>query len=1019
MSGLPKRLIEVDLPIGRISTNARAEKDSRLGHIPRLHIYPAARPATACRAVVCAALWPDPADPNCPQSFRDLAAQIITEFAREVVRNSELGKSCAPETFAKWVSLAKGESCLDATNESHLNLLRFALLDFIGDFSNWNNSTVHEYLQASRNLTQAAHEALGGVAGSRPLVLDPFAGGGAIPLESLRVGADVYAQDLNPLSIILNKILLEYLPRFGSDLIAAVGRWDGWIENRAKERLRNLYPSDGDITVAYLWARTVILSPPGEPSPIEVPVLRSMALTRGRRGGDWGIRWARDANGKIRCDTVIRKIEGESEHEVRRPLVEVYRLSTGEKFESGTVRRVSVTCPVTGHTIPVTEVRRQLSGRHGGTRDARLYCVVCDSEKDGRYFRIPTTGDFEGAAKAAHFFMRNQESPEAQGRLPILEPLPPDGTNGFRVQKYGMSVWGDLFTDRQAVALSVYSQLAKEFVAAEFPSDSELGLAVHLILALIIDRLADLNASLCGWQLNTPNSAHVFTRWALPMLFDFAEVNPLSRAGGSPSSAIRRMAACIRELDASFITTGLVTQGTAWNVGLPDDSVSAVVTDPPYYDAIPYSDLLDFFAVWLNRTLPSRFLDLFRDGLNPKDDECVVDASKGKDQAYFREAMTKSLREARRVTGPNGIAVVVFAHKSTSGWEAQLDSLISAGWTVSASWPIDTEMASRMRAMGSAALASSIHLVCRPREHSNSAQLMEVGDWRDVLQELPRRIHEWMPRLAQEGVVGADAIFACLGPALEVFSCYERVEKANGDVVTLKEYLEQVWAAVSKEALHLVFAGADASGFEEDARLTAMWLWTLSAPRNGKTESADDEVEDDEESETSSKAPKGYILEFDAARKIAQGLGARLEALSSLVEVKGETARLLPVGERTRKLFGKEESESPATSRRKKSSQLQLGFVAELEEAEEAGSWGTKSIPALGTTVLDRVHQSMILFAAGRSEALRRFLVDEGVGRDERFWRLAQVLSYLYPPASEEKRWVDGVLARKKGLGFG
>jgi hypothetical protein len=276
-----------------------------------------------------------------------------------------------------------------------------------------------------------------------------------------------------------------------------------------------------------------------------------------------------------------------------------------------------------------------------------------------------------------------------------------------------------------------------------------------------------------------------------------------------------------------------------------------------------------------------------------------------------------------------------------------------------------------------------------------------------------------MPRLADEGVVGADAIFACLGPALEVFSRYSSVEKANGDQVSLKEFLEHVWAAVAKEALALVFEGADASGFEEDARLTAMWLWTLSASQDGGEEQPEEEAEEDEESESRiTTPPKGYVLEYDAARKIAQGLGAHLESLTSLVEVKGESARLLPVAERTRRLFGKDESESPTSTRKKKTSQLQLGFVEELEQVEEAGAWGTKGSPAQGATVLDRVHQSMILFAAGRGEALRRFLVDEGVGRDERFWRLAQVLSFLYPKTSDEKRWIDGVLARKKGLGF-
>jgi len=296
-----------------------------------------------------------------------------------------------------------------------------------------------------------------------------------------------------------------------------------------------------------------------------------------------------------------------------------------------------------------------------------------------------------------------------------------------------------------------------------------------------------------------------------------------------------------------------------------------------------------------------------------------------------------------------------------------------------------------------------------------------VGDWRDVLQELPRRIHEWMPRLAREGVVGADAIFACLGPALEVFSRYSRVEKPSGEEVRLREYLEHVWAAVAKEALNMVFAGADATGFEEDARLTAMWLWTLSTGANGNG-GGDEADEDDEDDEGSSKGgtTSGFTLEYDAARKIAQGLGAHLERLVSLVEVKGDKARLLPVAERTRHLFGKDDADAPTTGRAKKVKEAVLPFEEELVRVEQdAGrTGGGMGAPAPGATVLDRVHQAMLLFAAGRSEAMKRFLVEEGAGNDPRFWRLAQALSALYPAQTDEKRWVDGVLARKKGLGF-
>ena len=207
----------------------------------------------------------------------------------------------------------------------------------------------------------------------------------------------------------------------------------------------------------------------------------------------------------------------------------------------------------------------------------------------------------------------------------------------------------------------------------------------------------------------------------------------------------------------------------------------------------------------------------------------------------------------------------------------------------------------------------------------------------------------------------------------------------------------------------MIFEGADPTGFEEDARLTAMWLWTISTGGNGNG------IRNGEEE---ARVSTGYILEYDAARKIAQGLGAHLEQLGNLVEVKGDKARLLPVSERNRYLFGKESDQISKGKRKKKDKQMKLSFEKEIEEAEEQRKWNAISAPLSGKTVLDRIHQCMILFAAGRGEALKRFLVEEGIGRDQRFWRLAQSLSALYPANVDEKRWVDGILSRKKGLGF-
>jgi putative DNA methylase len=395
--------------------------------------------------------------------------------------------------------------------------------------------------------------------------------------------------------------------------------------------------------------------------------------------------------------------------------------------------------------------------------------------------------------------------------------------------------------------------------------------------------------------------------------------------------------------------------------------------------------------------------------LAPKTEECIVDGVKGKDKAYFETTMAKAMAEGCRILSPEGIGIIVFAHKSTSGWETMLQAMVDGGWTITASWAIDTEMANRLRAQNSAALASSIHLVCRPRINK------QVGDWRDVLQELPIRINQWMPRLAAEGIVGADAIFACLGPALEIFSRYDSVEKASGEVVTLKDYLEQVWAAVSQEALRMIFKDADTSSLEEDARLTAMWLWTLS------TQTIDEQdtpaAEDDEEESTPTPSLSGFTLEYDSVRKIAQGLGAKLENLTNLVEIKGDKARLLSVSERSKVLLGKN-SPNTVKSKEKQSKKNQQISLFPESEVKTTPTYDALIIENIGQTVLDRIHQSMLLFATGRSDALKTFLVDDGVGDDQRFWTLAQSLSALYPNSTNEKRWIDGVLAKKKGLGF-
>lgn len=993
----PKRLIEVDLPIKRISAHSRREKSIRHGHISTLHIWWARRPLAACRAVILAALWPDPADEHCPPAFREAARKAMLDWARNHL------KLASAESFPRFVAIQKDAARLDDPIE-----LRHALLDFIADFANWDNSTVKEYLDTSRALTQAAHEALGGAPGTRPLVVDPFAGGGSIPLEALRVGADAFASDLNPIPVLLNKVVLEYIPKYGHRLADEVRKWGAWIRQEAEKELAGFYARDldGATPIAYLWARTIRCEGPG--CGAEVPLLRGLWLAK-KAGRMMALR--------LVPHPAQKRVEVEIVHNVK-----------ASEVGQGTVRRGAATCPCCGFTTPVESVRRQLKARRGGADDARLLAVVTTRPgQAGRGYRLPTEADLSAVAAARAELERRKAA--HSGPLPLVpeEEISLNELRRITVPIYGMERWSDLFTARQLLALATLSRLVVE-AGERLRRREEAGFAeaVQTGLAFATNKTAQYNSSLCRWKASGENVVDTFGRQAIPMVWDFAEPSPIGQASGDFEAQIAWLTEMLESTGKALQCSGHTERCSAAAHVLPDDSAHAFITDPPYYDAVPYAYLSDFFYVWLRRTLGSIQPSLFAADAVPKDEEIVVDrphqlSASHKDIAFYERQMTCAFAEGRRITAPEGIGVIVFASKTTASWEAVLQAVIDAGWVITGSWPIDTEMETRIAAQGQARLASSVHIVVRPRENPDgSLRAADIGDWRDVLAELPRRIHAWMPRLAEEGVVGADAIFACLGPALEIFSRYSRVEKASGEVVTLREYLEQVWAAVAKEALAQVFKDADTAGFEPDARLTAMWLWTLNAGAVNGDESPAEEEEADEEEETKGKSTKGkggFVLEYDAARKIAQGLGAHLEDLDHVVEVSGESARLLPVSERTQYLFGKEQAEAPTGARKKKAAQMDL--FGELTKAgTDDTAWSEKTVKKMGETTLDRVHQAMILFAAGRGEALKRFLVEDGAGRDQRFWRLAQALSALYPASTSEKRWVDGVLARKKGLGL-
>jgi len=993
----PKRLIEVDLPLRRIALLAtRTEKrfPTPRGHISTLHTWWARRPLGVCRAVLCAAIWPDPADQNCPAKFVEAARSQLVQLAL-----SKLDR-CTPESAQFFLALRGKQNLLDDPIK-----VREGLLHVVADFSGWMTGNDHQYIQLARELTCAATQIEGE---THPIVFDPFAGGGAIPLEALRVGADVFSSDLNPIAILLERIVLEYAPRLGHRYINALGSSGQALLSNVSERINEFFPPgpNGERSVAYLWARTINCE--GPKCGVAIPLVRSMWLLKKRR------------------PTALKFVP---DRESRSLKIELIKNPMQSAVEGGTIKGGSATCPVCGYTTPNKNLRAQLTDRAGGAASATLLAVA-EKTTDGYIsFRLANEADRKGLdlAKKALDILEKTSVNAGISAVPdeeISSARPSPNARGLSaVTRIGVTKFRDLYTPRQTLVTAIIcEEILGVADALEKSAGKELADAVAASLSCGLAKVLDFNCSLSRWRSSSGDIANVFGRQALPIVWDFVETNPANKEYMGLDRSLSHVIRVIETLVATVQTPATVQEASATTHPLPNDLGDVLFTDPPYYDSVPYADLSDFFYVWHRRSIGQRFPELFTNRLAPKTEEAIWNPSriysptgKPKDEAFYTSQMRRAFEEARRIIKPNGIGVVVFAHKSTAGWEAVIEALLSAGWIVTASWPVDTEMASRVNAQGTASLSSSVHIVCRPRENPDgSVRTTDIGDWRDVLAELPERIHEWMPRLAEEGVVGADAIFACLGPALEIFSRYARVEKASGEAVTLKEYLEQVWAAVAKEALTMVFQGADASGFEEDARLTAMWLWTLAAGANVSNEETDDESSEDEDDEKPAKI-SGYVLEYDAARKIAQGLGANLENLGSLVEIKGEKARLVPVAERAKHLFGKEGAEVPQRKRKK---ETQTDLFTLIGESEPGSTKVGTSTFQPGTTVLDRVHQSMLLFGVGRSEALKRFLVEEGVGSDARFWRLAQALSALYPNPSDEKRWVDGVLARKKGLGF-
>jgi putative DNA methylase len=931
-------LIETAFPLQKVSAESVREKNIRHGHISTLHIYWARRPLAASRASILAALLPD--DPATRHEHLKLIEQL-----------------------APWEAVANGGST--------------------------------SLLQRARALIRAA------CGGRAPRVLDPFAGGGSIPLEAMRLGCETYALDYNPVAVLLNRCVLEYPTRFGapdsvpsvplpprddstpsplledaptrSPLLLAVQAWGDWVLQEARQRLQRFYPPDpdGSIPVGYIWARTVPCQNPT--CGAEIPLMRQTWLAKKDK---------RQIALKIVPDHAHKRVEFEIVGQNGEPI----------PFdpERGTVARANVECPLCGSVIDDQTTRRLFQEGKAGQRMVAV--VLYHPQQTGKRYRLATAADLNAYRAAEQELWRVcARLREEWGMEPVPdEPLPPLETLGFRVQRYGLTRWGDMFNARQQLALVTFVDAVRRAHAQMLAqgADPEFAKAVATYLALVISRMTDFETSLAAWHPQWEFSTHIFSRQAIPMNWDYSELNPLSPVlTGTWQSMFGQVSETLANLvsiPVSDTPDPNIQHGPATDLPWGDDFFDAVITDPPYYDNVPYADLSDFFYVWLKRTVGHLHPDLFATPLTPKSQEMVADASKvGGDMQKARERfetmLLQSFREIHRVLKPDGIAVIVFAHKTTEAWETVLGALTEAGLRTTMAWPIHTEMQARLRAQESAALASSIYMVCRKRQGA------ATGYWSEVRRETREHAERRLQQFWDAGIRGADMFISAIGAAMEVFTRYARVEKASGDPVSMGEFLQEVRQVVAEFALRRVLhEPAVASELDALTRFYLLYRWAY-----GRAE-----------------------VPFDEARKLATSVGLELTqawGAGEVVQQDKERVRVLAHYERAWgvRLGAKTGRGRPRTE------QLSLEAMLIPSEAKEEAIAAWDALRARGRrSLIEAIQLAAALWEANQISRLHEWL-DEGYADRPAFWLTAQAISEMLPDGDRERRVLQGLLAHR------
>jgi len=874
-----KRLIEVAFPLRQASIDSVHEKNVRHGHISTLHIWPARRPLAACRAALIATLLPDPGNKERrDEILMRLGGRLRRTFKKKMMPN---GRS---EETESW--------------ETEGGVLHWGKES--GPDMDWFRAEIRK--------------AYGGRA---PKVLDPFAGGGAIPLEAMRLGCEVTAADINPVAWFILKCTLEYpqklagqkrkLPDFAlrdSEFMAAYLKASGLKPAQIKRHLRQLRPVpinkrkeaarenahrgenlellqtpdlDTELQDANLawhvraWGRRVLkearrelarfyptyaeyctvkpygkvaldsgeplkLVPTNEAGEPQAELLNTSfddAYLENPVNPRWIAKptvaylWARTVQCKAcRATVPLLKTRWLAKKANKRVLLKMQPLKDGSGVEfdidasvdskggnaaqrrehdkrigRGTMSRAGMTCPCCGTIMTMNDLR--LEGR-AGRRGAAIYAVVIEGPR-GKEYRLPTPHEIEIANAA------NKETGYAYDQVPFgmpTEPIvrygQPRGSYGFPVVTHGINQWSQLFTPRQLMALGGFVRLLRELTDGLNENDyhGQWHQAVIAYLGAALSRLADYSSTVCLWALGE-FLCHTFTRFALPFTWDFVEGNPLSKTSGNFEGAVDWVGRVIEHLIVAGESADAVHVSNRSAIKETSENFDLIVTDPPYYDAIPYSDLMDFFYVWLRRIFfgsSPEIDEAFKNPLAPKwdhdvkDGELIDDASRfGGDKEISKQnyeaGMSQAFAACHSALKPEGHLVIVFAHKQPDAWETLVSAIIKVGFVVEASWPIQTEREARMRAYASAALSSSVWLVCRKRDPAARA-----GWDKQVVKEMESNITQRLRDFWDAGIRGPDFVWAATGPALEAYGRYPVVKKASepGVLMGIDEFLRHV-----------------------------------------------------------------------------------------------------------------------------------------------------------------------------------------------------------------------------------